>query len=91
MAEYINKTDLLERLQNVLQSEYPENKIKALYAHSVVSHAPAADVVEVVRCKHCRMYVDDKEAFVKYCKRGLRNINVQPDGFCSYGERKENG
>lgn len=51
MAEYINKTDLLERLQNVLQSEYPANKIKALYAHSVVLHAPAADVVEVETLK----------------------------------------
>lgn len=43
----------------------------------------------VVRCKDCRMFCENKEAFVSYCKRGLHNIDANPDDFCSYGERKE--
>ena len=50
---------------------------------------PTADVVEVVRCKDCIRYVDNREACVTYCTRGLRNIDVMPDDFCSHGERKE--
>ena len=49
---------------------------------------PSADVVEVVRCKDCRMFVDNKEALVAYCKRVCKNLTVNPSDFCSYGERK---
>lgn len=48
-----------------------------------------ADFVEVVRCKDCRMFVDNKEAKVTYCTRECKNITVNEDDFCSYGERKE--
>ena len=47
MAEYIDKTDLLERLKNAMQSEYPTNKLMVNYAHSVVLHTPTIDAVEV--------------------------------------------
>jgi hypothetical protein len=46
--------------------------------------------VEVVRSKDCKRYVENKEAFVTYCKRGLRDVYAKPDDFCSYGERKDN-
>jgi hypothetical protein len=50
----------------------------------------AEDIVKVVRCKDCKRYVENKEAFVTYCKRGLRDVYAKPDDFCSYGERKDN-
>lgn len=81
MTEYIDR----EALRNAL---YEADAI-TMKGVEIINNFPAVDVVEVVRCKDCRMYVDNKEAFVKYCTRGLRNINVQPDAFCSYGERKE--
>lgn len=46
------------------------------------------DVAPIVRCKDCRMFVDNKEAFVTYCRRGHKDISVNPNDFCSYGERK---
>ena len=49
----------------------------------------SADVVEVVRCKDCGMFVDNKEALVTYCKRECKNLTVNPSDFCSYGERKD--
>lgn len=53
--------------------------------------APTVDAVEVVRCKDCRRFVDNKEARVTYCRRCLKDMTVSPDDFCSYGERRTDG
>lgn len=58
-------------------------------AQMAVDGKNVADDVEVVRCRDCRRYVENKEAFVSYCTKGLRNTFVKPDDFCSDGERKE--
>ena len=90
VAEYIDKTDLLERLKNAMQSEYPANKLMINYAHSVVLHAPAADVVEVVRCRDCIYREFDNGCPLKesgYFKNG-KMLPLDND-FCSYGERKQ--
>lgn len=57
---------------------------------------PAADVVEVVRCRDCYAYQRDKElaeaAYLEpeqYC--ALLRCEFGPDGFCSYGRRADNG
>ena len=50
---------------------------------------PAADVVEVVRCKDC-LYSTGRYGHME-CIHGVsyRNTWNKPDFFCSYGERKE--
>lgn len=53
-----------------------------------IRNYPTADVVKVVRCKDCRMFVENKKAFVAYCKRELKNLCVKPNDFCSYGEKR---
>lgn len=62
---------------------------------------PAADVVEVVRCKDCRFCMafkgksDGFYGFYGHCRIWItRTISdyaalVDADGYCSYGERKE--
>ncbi len=45
---------------------------------------------EIVKCKNCRMFVNNKEAKVTYCTRECKNMTVNENDFCSYGERKEN-
>lgn len=55
---------------------------------------PAADVVEVVRCKNCTMYKRDKElAEADHCDPnlycGLLRTEMDEDGFCSYGRHKD--
>lgn len=54
----------------------------------------AAYVVEVVRCKDCTMYKRDKElAKANYCDPnfycGLLRTEMDEDGYCSYGRRKD--
>ena len=46
------------------------------------------DAVEVVRCKDCRMYEENRESRTTFCRRELNYLYAKPDGHCSYGERK---
>ena len=64
---------------------------------------PAADVAPVVRCKDCKHFknygktsllIDGKNIKAGWCHRRARydeEYRMPPDGFCSYGERKNGG
>ena len=58
-----------------------------------IDEAPTVDAVKIVRCKDCKHYKPQKKSAhwenrANYCNR-IVTIKVQPDDFCSYGERKE--
>ena len=62
-----------------------------------VEEMPTVDAVEVVRCKDCKYYCQDKINGV-ICRHPALDfdtecfdhwINTNPDDFCSYGELKE--
>ena len=95
MKEYIEKNSLLALVRervNALRKEYGDyDHYTSGYDDCVdqIENFPAAEVVEVVRCKDCIRFVDNKEAFVTYCRRGLNDITVRPDDYCSYGERND--
>lgn len=90
MPEYIEREAVMPEVDSAVElypSEYDaiSNKIDKI---------PAADVVEVVRCKDCKHYASDREKG-GFCKRSAspsmwRNDEapLRPDDFCSYGERK---
>ena len=56
-----------------------------------VKHIPAADVVEVVRCKDCKYYTEGKllgpTKFCYFYQIGT-GLNTADDDFCSKGERR---
>ena len=106
MAEYIERERLVKHYENCIDEVKNTNGIaedfeiclKALKAQ------PAADVVEVVRCKDCKYFMKDIE--IEKTPYGFENeictygcerlfelsgewIDVMVDDFCSYGERKE--
>lgn len=59
-----------------------------------IDNAPTVDAVEVVRCKDCKWYQirkwdDGKPQFD--CRKTHALLDVKPDDFCSYGERRSNG
>lgn len=60
------------------------------FIRDVIRDAPTVDAVEVVRCKDCRYYEENAESRTRFCRRGLNYQYAEPDGFCSYGERKTN-
>ena len=98
--EYIEREALLKKLDSDLArwadsaAEYKEDK-SGLHAMQeailYVIAAPAADVVEVVRCKDCIHFLND----TAYCRNnGNRyceydEVMHDDEHFCSYGERKE--
>lgn len=52
---------------------------------NAIKNAPTVDAVEVVRCKDCKCWED---GWLGYCTKG--HFAIPYDGFCSYGERKDN-
>lgn len=57
-------------------------------AIGVVNNAPTIDAVPVVRCRECRHY-DHGCCVVKRYEGDDNIIAMPPDGYCSYGQRKE--
>ena len=53
----------------------------------LIEKAPTIDAVPVVRCKDCARCVTHKG--VPICNKWRTFPEVELDGFCSYGERKE--
>ena len=77
MTKYIN-ADALMALPTIYVYN-DEDDVKGL---------PAADVVEVVRCKDCVWYSDEVEDVIGWCDRNDEHA-VNAGGFCSHGERKQ--
>lgn len=60
-------------------------------AATAIDNIPAADVVEVVRCKDCLHY--EMGVCLKIYDDGAANKDAwqerKPENFCSYGEKRE--
>ena len=93
MARYISIDNAIKIATKAMEfGDY--NKLIAV--SNALYEAPAADVVEVVRCKDCvsSRPLNRKDRFENaydidcvYCM--LNGDGRDRDGFCSYGERKE--
>ena len=86
---YFRKQETLTVLIEYFQCSH----ISESFIKSVVEQIPAADVVEVVRCKDCFAYkksIEFAEAANlnpdEFCV--LLLIEMPPDGFCYYGKRR---
>ena len=96
----MNKYISIEEVERIIRNDVP---LKLLMTNSlncaikngieiaeiISKKAKPADVVEVVRCKDCRM----AEEYLMidgwyYCNNN--ELSHKPNHFCSYGERKEN-
>ena len=85
MAEYIDRKALGIGKCN---SDVFENKGYAEGWNSaieIIENAPAADVVEVVRCRDCKYWGNDIE-----CPLMSMADFTEDDEFCSCGERRKN-
>lgn len=62
-----------------------------LVSRKALIEAPTVDAVEVVRCKDCKQCRGWKNAIgIKWYKCALLCTDIEPNDFCSHGERKEN-
>lgn len=74
-----------------------------ILAKEEIRFAPTVDAVVVTRCKDCKHFknsgktsllIDGKNIKAGWCHRRARydeEYRMPPDGFCSYGERKDGG
>ena len=83
MTEYIKRRDALKVLEEM---ESIEDGFARMY------EIPAADVVEVVRCKECKYRVngwsDGKPCCANLDGGMSADVELKDDDFCSYGERR---
>ena len=86
MAEYIEREKVLEIAKDEYYSDFHKSMADLTSLRELLEDTPAADVVEVVCCKNCKhlMFSD----FYGECTKGYMGI-VQPNDYCSKGERKE--
>ena len=91
MSRYIDaeKIDTRERGNNSQRTMWHE-------IERIICNAPTADVVEVVRCRDCKYFVDEDETDILglcTCKRIAIAYNgelyPERDFYCPYGERRE--
>lgn len=90
----IDGDDLWERLDN---EPWFDNADRDEIALPIVSAAPTVDAEVVVRCKDCKHYRNHPNGLCylhtepKENARGHSGnaVCVEPDDFCSYGERKD--
>ena len=85
MSEYIERSAAIEAAKHAWA--------KGLEPSQYIEALPTVDAVVVTRCKdciHCTRTTarDGSGLFCAIWGRGWHR--VQPDDFCSYGERKEN-
>ena len=110
MAEYIEREAIFSKIVNT-PFEVDLTGTEDCYRYGVmdglvkkqdhildmIAEEPAADVVEVVRCKDCKFYIE--HYFDSYCGYHTENAcdgghcdgacYVEENDFCSYGERKK--
>ena len=90
MGECIEREAAYKRLMN--NKKWAHSPSDMEYAAELVLTVPAADVVEVVRCKGCKHWLKDVAGctdFVGRCE--WANYMVGANGYCVYGERKGAG
>lgn len=80
--EYIERGALLKEDFTGFWNDITDQSI---FEH-IIEQAPAADVVEVVRCKDCVHYQNGACNHFGYYTYAP---DVDEDDFCSHGERKE--
>lgn len=79
MNKYINADELKKALYHLEDWEKTETKYVSLsLIYRAINEEPAADVVEIVRCKDCK----------KQNECGLY-VDSEPEWFCADGERRE--
>lgn len=77
-----------EKLINELECLPEQGELSYLGVYDCVNTIPAADVVEVVRCKDCKYFV--RNVFNQTaCNRTFDMFGMLEDDFCSNGERKD--
>ena len=87
---YVEKEKVLEIAKDKYYSDFHKSMADLTSLRELLEDTPAADVVDVIRCKDCKYAFHHPLGYI-YCHRDGRNayeMVFKKDSFCSYGERK---
>lgn len=90
MTEYIEREATIDFIKNNTPTINGETTMECV--ERSLKNVPAADVVEVVRCKDCKQwqrnvgFIDSPNGHCFYL-----DIEMNGSDFCSYGEKKKEG
>ena len=88
MDEYIERAALIKAVRIMPRTIRPE-LVRYSTVQAIIDKQPAADVVEVVRCKDCK-FLMFSDCYGE-CSKANMGV-VSPDDFCCRGERRtDNG
>ena len=85
MPEYIKRETAIKR---VMETKW-ESGSDGAAAMEIVAATPAADVAPVVRCKDCKHLVNATVNGNGFLICDISDMEIAPDDFCSYGERRK--
>ena len=86
MTEYIERAALKRELAPYEENDFSQQMDVIL---AIVDAQPAADVVEVVRCKDCIWRGREECAMFYRCDCGEQHTWETDNDFCSYVERRD--
>lgn len=88
--KYILRSGAIDAIKRNAGSLYTrEAEFLLQKAIFLLKNAPAADVVPVVRCKDCEHLVNTTINANGFLICDISDMEIAPDDFCSYGERRE--
>nr|DAG58458.1 MAG TPA: hypothetical protein [Caudoviricetes sp.] len=88
MAEYIDQVTAIAKLTAL---EVTEPNATITDAKRVLADMQTADVAPVVRCKDCKYLVNATVNSNGFLICHVNDMEIAPEDFCSYGERKNGG
>ncbi len=86
MDKFINADRIIKDIQNDNKENYNKKDWTSEQVVMLLKHAPAADVVPVIRCQNCKYKTSNGD--VLYCRRGLTVIQ-NAKNYCNYGVTKD--
>lgn len=95
MPEYIERSKAIKEINDAYEYEYPTasgafDEFATTVVPNVLRNLPAADVVEVVRCKDCECWGGVTLGFRCLHFSGMNTtVCTTENDFCSCGQKKE--
>lgn len=87
MPEFIEREALIKAVRIMPRTIRPE-LVRYSTVQAIIDKQPAADVVEVVRCKDCE-YAKEYKNKLFCCYYPTTPESISSNDFCSYGIRKD--
>ena len=95
MKEYIEREGVRHKIRTWIKRAEEKEEYAAAECFEdclyLLNDTPAADIVEVVRCKDCvcGYKTQNGQIICKFLEAGNFIPYVKPNDYCSYGEKKE--